>query len=214
MESTREEICRTVFDKSIAVVCHVAAITGGSCWVAGDHDKSAWCHFKNSIEGRLVTALAWRIDYDNIGSYALLGKTGGDITCIAAYKSSVGYAVGFGILLGVFYCLGNYFHTDKALKLICHGKSHGACAAVKVHKDFITCEGTILSGDFINIFGGRGIDLIEGMGRDSDIVGAHGIMNTAVAEQSDIFLAQNHIGILGIDIKKYSFDLRELGSQM
>lgn len=79
---------------------------------------------------------------------------------IGTDELAVCYAVCKGVLLCVFDCLGDDLDADYLLCRACHGKPDRARSAVQIKHGFSCGIGKVTGGG-IQLFGGRGVYLIE-----------------------------------------------------
>lgn len=160
-----EEIHWLDFLYMVAVGFEPLGVAGGGGRVAADVDDPARRHFDDGRQGGLVTALAGRVEDDDIGVQTLGGKLGRGLPRIGAEEAALGgdgVAHPGGIGLCTVDGFGYDLDADQLPAGIHHRQADGAHPAVEIQQQIAGGELGIVGGDAVKLLRSKGVDLIEG----------------------------------------------------
>ena len=190
--------------------CGISCGGGG---VAADIDHPAGGHLDDGGKGRLVAALAGRVEHDDIGPQALSGEAGRSLTGVGAEEAALGgdgVAHPGGVGLGTVNSLRHDLHADELPAAVGHRETDGTHAAVEVEQNVRGFQLGVLGSDAVEPLSGQCVDLIEGEGAESDRHTAKSILDVARAVERDGLFTQDDIGLLGVDVDEDGRNIAEL----
>lgn len=190
--------------------CGISCSGGG---IAADIDHPAGGHLDDGGKGRLVAALARRVEHDDIRPQALSGEAGRSLTGVGAEEAALGgdgVAHPGGVGLGAVNSLRHDLHADELPAAVGHGETDGTHAAVEVEQNVRGFQLGVLGSDAVEPLSGQCVDLIEGEGAESDRHTAKSILDVARAVERDGLFTQDDIGLLGVDVDEDGRNIAEL----
>ena len=212
-----EHIHRLHFLHAVTFTGQDGRIAGGGGGVAADIDQAAGRHADHSVQGRLVAAFAGRVHDDDIGGQALGGQPGGCLAGVGTEKAAFAGDLSAHpgrVGAGAFNGLGNDLHPHQLPAAAGHRQSDGAHAAVKVQQQVVGAQVCIGGSHGIQLFCAGRVHLIKGEGAQPDRHPAEGVLDRAGAKENVVFRAQDHIGVLPIDIDQDGGDVGKLAAQL
>ena len=197
----------------IPMLFEPCGISCGGGGVAADIDHPAGGHLDDGGKGRLVAALAGRVEHDDIRTQALSGEAGRSLTGVGAEEAALGgdgVAHPGGVGLGAVNSLRHDLHADELPAAVGHRETDGTHAAVEVEQNVRGFQLGILGSDAVEPLSGQCVDLIEGEGAESDRHTAKSILDVARAVERDGLFTQDDIGLLGVDVDEDGRNIAEL----
>ena len=213
----REEVHGLDLLCMVAVCGEPLGVAGGGGRVTADVDDPAGRHFDDGRQGGFVTALAGRVEDDDVGVQTLGGKLGRSLPRIGAEEAALGgdsVAHPGGIGLRAVDGFGYDLDADQLPAGIHHRQADGAHPAVEIQQQIVGGELGVVGGDAVKLLRGEGVDLIEGQWPEPNRNALQGVFDESGTVQGKRFMAEDHIGVLGVDIQEDGGDLRELRTEL
>lgn len=193
------------------------SVAGGGGGVTADVDDPAGGHLDDGGEGGLVAALAGRVKDDDIRVQALDGQLGRGLAGVSAEEAALGgdgIAHPGGVRLRAVDGLGYDLHADQLPAGVHHRQADGTHAAVEVQQQVVRRKLGVVGGDAVKLFGGEGVDLIEGKRPEPDRNALQGIFNNPGAVQGKRLMAEDDVGVFGVDVQQDGSNIVELLTQL
>lgn len=213
MPCSGKKVHRLHLLRMIPMLFEPCGISCGGGGVAADIDHPAGGHLDDGGKGRLVAALAGWVEHDDIRTQALSGEAGGGLTGVGAEEAALsgdGVAHPGGVGPGAVNSFGHDLHADELTAAVGHGETDGTHAAVEVEQNVRWFQLGVLGSDAVEPLSGQCVDLIEGEGAESDRHTAESILDVARAVEGDGLLAEDDVGLLGVDVDEDGRNIAEL----
>ena len=213
MLRSRKQIHGLHLLSAIPMLSEPRGIAGGGGGVAADVDHPAGGHLDDGGKGRLIAALAGRVEHNDVRPQALGGEAGSGLAGIGTEEAALGGdgiahpgGIGFGTVDG----LGNDLHADQLTAVAGHREADGAHAAVEIEQDIVRLKLGVFGSDAVEALGSQRVDLIEGEGAEADGHAAEGVLDAARAIEGHAPLAEDDVGLFGVDIDEDGGNIAEL----
>lgn len=212
-----EQVHRLYRLGAVALLLQPGGVPGGGGRVAADVHHPAGRHLHHRLQGGFVAALAGRVQDHHVRVQALVGQLGGGLTGIGTQKAALGG--GFrahpgGVGLGAVHRLLHDLHADQLAALVRHGQTDGAHAAVEIQQQLAGGQLGQLGGGAVELLCRQGVHLVEGQRPQPHRHPAQGVLDKPGAVEGQGLAAQDHIGVLGVDVQQHRLNGGELGPQL
>ena len=207
MTGSGEQIHRSYFFYGIILLVEDCKVAGEGSGVAGHIDDAGRSHLRDRIDQIGRQALTRRIDDHDVRRDPLPFQLCGSLGRVGTDEARVGDTVAVSVLLRVLDRLGNDLDADQVFAVICHGQADRTRTAVQIDERFLSRQPSVFSRDAVQLFRLCAIDLIKGSRRDIEPQPAERIADTILSVNGIALFTEDNIGIIGIDIDDYTFDL-------